>query len=193
MTLLAALAVLLHRPAQAAQVVWVGSYAFRDPVVRWREAPMFAICTEDCPLPSRLEPSRLLRILKGVGAIPSVRASLPALRPKAGQLKVYFCFDSSEVLRAQLERIERFVRPRVRDWAFEVYGYACPIGPEDYNLRLSRRRARAVASVIRRLGGEVLLVRGMGEVVFDPRRYSESRCAVIKTRRKGGADGGEAE
>jgi len=195
---LVGLMVFLAQTALAAQVVYVDSHSFKDSSVKWEESPSFVICSE-CPSPSDLKLSGLTKLLMHVKSIPSVS---PAPAPSApvpsaplgdgGELKAYFCFDRYELLKPERERIAEFVKPRLKDFGFELYGYACPIGSERYNLKLSWRRAQEAASFVRELGGEVFRVEGKGEAVFDPHRLEESRCVVIKAKKKGGMHG-EAE
>ncbi len=192
------LMMLFAQAGWTAQVAYVESYEFKDSAVVWENSPTFVVCTE-CPFPSNLRVSDLSRLLAHVKFIPSVRvqsqpsaSNFESRLEDSEELKAYFCFNSSELLKPEREKIAQFVKPRLKDWAFEVFGYACPIGSEAYNLELSQRRAQAAASFIKELGGEVVLVQGKGEVVFDPHRYEESRCVVIKTKKKGGTHG-EAE
>ncbi|MCS7084524.1 MAG: OmpA family protein, partial [Bacteroidia bacterium] len=65
---------------------------------------------------------------------------------------VYFGFDSALVRRNDsiaLTKLSRWLNDRP-DVALEVVGHTCPIGSDEYNIRLSRRRAEAVFNFLRR-------------------------------------------
>jgi outer membrane protein OmpA-like peptidoglycan-associated protein len=65
---------------------------------------------------------------------------------------VYFGFDSAIVRRSDslmLVKLSRWLQDRP-DVALEVVGHTCPIGSDEYNVRLSRRRADAVFQFLQR-------------------------------------------
>ncbi len=65
---------------------------------------------------------------------------------------VYFGFDSALIRRPDsimLSKLSRWLLDRP-DVALEVVGHTCPIGSDEYNVRLSRRRADAVFNFLKR-------------------------------------------
>jgi len=96
-----------------------------------------------------------------------------------GYVNVYFAFDSSRPLgysAAAAHYVANFMQrnPGVN---IEIKGYADEIGPEDYNMRLSERRARAVRDLIVAAGIDAgrLTVQGYGEDTSVDKRSSEAR------------------
>lgn len=78
---------------------------------------------------------------------------------------VLFRFDKAVLTGKARVRIDDVVG-RIRDDSpatVTVDGYTDAKGSEAYNLRLSRRRAQAVAAALRRRGAPRLVVRGHGE------------------------------
>jgi outer membrane protein OmpA-like peptidoglycan-associated protein len=78
---------------------------------------------------------------------------------------VLFRFDKATLSPKARDRIGEVVR-RIRDDSpatVTVDGYTDAKGSGSYNLRLSRRRAQAVAVALRRRGAPRLIVRGHGE------------------------------
>jgi len=66
--------------------------------------------------------------------------------------------------RADLDDSIRLILDQIPSTAkVRVTGYTCRVGSEDYNLRLSRQRAQAVASYLRDRGATVSLIAGKGE------------------------------
>lgn len=187
-----ALLALAGTAAADPRIVYEGSHAFGTDAgaVRWAEGPVFVVCSSSCPQSGGLAPSRLRILLEHLGRIPSVPPPAEAAEAGSGQgtrvpeeLRVYFDFDRAVLRPEAVQSVEQFLRRLdLRAFGFEVLGYACPTGPEEYNRRLSLRRARAAAACLERLGGRVLRVEGRGEVVFDPQRFWKSRCAVIKAK-----------
>jgi OmpA-OmpF porin, OOP family len=101
----------------------------------------------------------------GGGAAAS--ASLAA--PKALALPVQFSFDSADILpaaRAQLDALAEGVRLLPKDRLVTIEGHTDALGGEDYNARLSMRRAQSVKRyLVAQHGIEASRLRaiGMGE------------------------------
>jgi len=65
---------------------------------------------------------------------------------EAGRDRVYFAFDSAE-LSSEARSVLSGVAEQLRshpEYAANIYGFADPTGPEEYNFALGRRRADAV-------------------------------------------------
>jgi len=70
---------------------------------------------------------------------------------------VYFDFDSYFLKKSEKKKLEK-IKGAVR-----VKGYASPEGSEEYNLKLSKKRAESVAEFLKKRGVRVLKVEGLGE------------------------------
>ncbi len=91
---------------------------------------------------------------------------------------VYFEFDSYFLRESEREKLEK-IRGAVR-----VKGYASPEGGEEYNLKLSRKRAESVAEFLKKRGVQVLKIEGLGErsCSLNPKRWS--LCRKVEVERK---------
>ncbi|MDT8439014.1 MAG: OmpA family protein [Wenzhouxiangellaceae bacterium] len=99
---------------------------------------------------------------------------------------VLFAFDSADLLpdaRAELDRAAAVLAPRDDLVRIEVEGHTDSSGPEDYNQRLSERRAGAVADYLASKGvdRERMRVTGFGE--SQPKVSNDTRENRQKNRR----------
>jgi len=97
-------------------------------------------------------------------------------RVEESKWEVFFDYDSA-VLRDEEKEKLTGVSGTVR-----VRGYASPEGSEEYNLKLSERRARSVAEYLKKKGVRVLEIRGMGErsCSVEPERWSLCRKVEVE-------------
>jgi OmpA-OmpF porin, OOP family len=96
-----------------------------------------------------------------------------------GYVNVYFAFDSSKPLgysSSAANYVANFMKrnPGVR---VELKGYADEIGPEDYNMKLSERRAKAVYDLLIAAGIDAsrMSYKGFGEDTSVDRRSADAR------------------
>lgn len=86
--------------------------------------------------------------------------------------ETFFDFDKAELRpegKDELDTIARRIRNEATISTVEVTGYTDPIGPEEYNRKLSQQRAEAVSAYLSRQAGidsDKFRVRGEGEA--DP-------------------------
>ncbi len=99
-----------------------------------------------------------------------------------------FKFDSTELAGAgayrQLVEISKALEsPELKDARFMLVGHTCNLGSEAYNLKLSKRRANAIAAALEELGiSETrLVVDGLGET--EPAFPNNSDSNRAKNRR----------
>lgn len=100
-----------------------------------------------------------------------------------------FAFDSAELTPAMKAALEDLAQQIKDSKGFEqvtVIGYTDSIGPEEYNLKLSERRAQAAADYLMSLGIEDITVIGKGEMdpVADnstPEGRAANRRIEVKT------------
>jgi outer membrane protein OmpA-like peptidoglycan-associated protein len=85
--------------------------------------------------------------------------SLDALEPGKDIFTVYFPQGKSELDHIDLQVIDRLPSEQ----CFRVAGYASPEGDAWFNYKLSEARAQSVAKEIKKSGGRVLTVGGLGE------------------------------
>jgi OmpA-OmpF porin, OOP family len=119
----------------------------------------------------------------GGGAVAAVSAAAAA--PKALALPVQFSFDSADILpaaRAQLDALAEGVRLLPKERLVTIEGHTDALGDEDYNARLSMRRAQSVkrylvaqhgidASRLRAIGmGETETLPGLAPLAPENRR-----------------------
>jgi OmpA-OmpF porin, OOP family len=87
------------------------------------------------------------------GEEPTVAAQ-PAARPigRSHDFRVLFAFDSAELTPQAREALDRLgaalVSDRLHNYAFIIAGHTDAVGPEAYNLDLSRRRAESVVGYL---------------------------------------------
>lgn len=101
-------------------------------------------------------------------------------RVGSAEIRVLFAFDSAEVSREQRADVARLADylKRYPTARVEVEGHASRIGPADYNMRLSERRAKAVADLLVHTHGiEASRVTTKGYGFTKPRMEGTSREA----------------
>jgi outer membrane protein OmpA-like peptidoglycan-associated protein len=100
-----------------------------------------------------------------------------AAREGEVMLSVYFDFNSSTVDPASQDAIRTLLaNPALRDVSeFHILGYADELGTRQYNVRLSTRRAEAVAGFMRDNSTDLpaLFVEGRGQLALTPQEYAE--------------------
>lgn len=74
-----------------------------------------------------------------------------------------FDFDSEKLSRYERERLDGLLRDLPRSSTYDLTGYTCTIGTNDYNERLSFRRANHVAGILKLGGLNVVTVEGKGK------------------------------
>lgn len=78
------------------------------------------------------------------------------------KLRVYFDFDSARLKECEKAKLKRWVE-NGSNLKVKVIGYADSLGKRDYNKKLAWKRAKNVANEIKKLGVEVVEIRGEGE------------------------------
>lgn len=81
---------------------------------------------------------------------------------KISSYTVYFAFDDDQ-LNADSKRVINNIVSQADGRSVNVYGNTDTAGPEKYNMGLSERRAKNVASALREAGVKVVAVIGDGE------------------------------
>lgn len=101
---------------------------------------------------------------------------------------VLFAFDSYAIAGGEKKKLID-ITPSLKGRKVSVKGYTCDIGSEDYNMKLSQKRADAVGNILSSAGVNVIEIKGMGEccsVSATDKRLN--RRTEIKTIQKGGSE-----
>ena len=115
---------------------------------------------------------------------------LKGKKKKSGieRIVVYFDFDSYRLPEKQRQFLVRRIRELKtvmgEKLTARVYGYACPIGSDAYNKKLSLKRAEEVARMLREEGVRVVEVKGMGEVKDRSNALCLNRKVVVEVNGK---------
>jgi outer membrane protein OmpA-like peptidoglycan-associated protein len=107
-------------------------------------------------------------------------------RIDSGELpKIQFAFDSSEITDASQKTISA-----IADWALQhprlkirIRAHTCDTGGEDYNQKLSERRARAVSKALAGLGVPPPSMRAVGVGLREPLVENVSEANRERNRR----------
>ncbi|ANA41756.1 hypothetical protein A2G06_16575 (plasmid) [Geobacter anodireducens] len=160
-----------------------------DEEVRGLEEDVFLLCT-DCP------DSQLTQIYSiavrysrssegGQNSRPAtesvekaVSAPLPEVSPPERKILgiIRFPFDSyvlSTATKRQLDGLD------LSNKLVRLEGYTCSIGPENYNLKLSQRRARSVSKYLKSKGVSILEAIGIGESQKFKNKSANRRVEII--------------
>ncbi len=95
-----------------------------------------------------------------------------------------FDFDSAELkpeMKAALEELAERIKASPGHEKITIIGHTDSIGPEEYNLKLSERRAEAAAEYLRSLGIDDITTEGRGE--SEPIADNSTREGRAKNRR----------
>ncbi|MGY6558558.1 MAG: OmpA family protein [Nitritalea sp.] len=100
-------------------------------------------------------------------------------------VNVYFAFDSAKPLgfsASAVNHVANFMKrnPEVK---LEIKGFADELGPEDYNMKLSERRAKAVEKLLIEAGIDAsrLSAKGFGEDTSVDKKSAEARQLARRT------------
>ena len=91
-----------------------------------------------------------------------------------------FATDEPWIPEAKKAELMQFFR-NANAFGFLIYGHTDSRASDEYNMRLSQRRADMVASIARASGGRVVDVKGFGE--RQPRAAGHSAAALQQNRR----------
>ncbi len=109
----------------------------------------------------------LKRHVRSILVVPTATSSRPEF--SLPSITLYFDFDSAKVrsdASLQLQQLLKALKdPEIADHRFLLAGHTCSLGPADYNMGLSIRRAKSVKKwlVAHGIDPDRLVVRGFGE------------------------------
>lgn len=98
---------------------------------------------------------------------------------------VYFDLNSSKLRRKEIEKLDYLVANEDFE-EVKIIGYTCDLGSEKYNMKLSLKRAEAVAKYLESLGVEDIVVEGAGECKHLEKKFDrrlDRKAEVFITHR----------
>jgi outer membrane protein OmpA-like peptidoglycan-associated protein len=129
--------------------------------------------------------AELDRLQKVLGDIANTRKTALGLVVTLGSDSIRFDFDKATLRPGNREVLSRIagVLMTVKGYSIYVYGYTDDIGPEQYNQKLSERRADTVRDYLVKAGldSNIISTKGYGE--SDPLEKGDSAKARAKNRR----------
>jgi outer membrane protein OmpA-like peptidoglycan-associated protein len=120
-----------------------------------------------------------------LGQIAETHRTALGLVMTLGEKSIRFDFDKADILPQYRDILNRIagVLMTLQGYSIYVYGYTDDIGTQDYNLKLSGRRAQAVRDVLVKTGIDPKIISTKGFGKSDPRVKSDSAQARAANRR----------
>jgi len=97
---------------------------------------------------------------------------------------VLFRFNNKKFSTKEKGKLDRFVRTIPDGAVLDITGYTCSIGSKSYNLKLSEKRAKSVASYLKAKGLAIGKVAGKGECCPVSTDKKKNRRVHITKREK---------
>lgn len=99
---------------------------------------------------------------------------------------VHFQFDSSRLSQFEQGNLERISRDIPAGNSVGITGYTCTIGTDDYNKKLSFRRAEAVATALKAKGVNINTIEGRGKCCpASQDKQQNRRVEIIGLQKEG--------
>ena len=157
----------------------------------------FIVCTE-CP-DSKLSiipavPKLALRMSSPMPIQPpATQPEVVAVDPRKEQSEikgllgtVHFRFNSSSLSRADQGGLDKLSKEISAGSAVNVSGYTCTIGTDDYNKKLSFKRAEAVATALKAKGVNISTIEGRGKCCpASQDKQQNRRVEIIRLQKEG--------
>ena len=127
----------------------------------------------------------LQQLQQALGQIAETHRTALGLVMTLGEKSIRFDFDKAEIKPQYRDNLNRIagILMTLKQYSIYVYGYTDDIGTQDYNLKLSARRAQAVRSSLINAGikPDAITAKGFGK--SDPRVKSDTPKARSANRR----------
>ena len=127
----------------------------------------------------------LARLQQVLGQIADTRRTAMGLVMTLGSNSVRFDFDKEEIKPEYRETLSRVagVLMTLKGYSIYVYGYTDDVGTQEYNVKLSERRAQAVRDYLVHAGLDpgIIITKGFGK--SDPRVAGEGAQVRASNRR----------
>lgn len=129
--------------------------------------------------------AELNRLQQVLGQIADTRRTAMGLIMTLGSNSIRFDFDKSDLRPENREILSRIagILMTLRGYQISVYGYTDDIGTQEYNLKLSDRRAQAVRDYLVKAGLDPKIMTWKGFGKSDPRVPGNSPAARAANRR----------
>ncbi len=125
------------------------------------------------------------RLQQVLGQIADTRRTAMGLIMTLGSNSIRFDFDKADLRPGNREILSRIagILTMLKGYHISVFGYTDDIGTQEYNLRLSERRAEAVRNYLVKAGldPKIIIAKGYGK--SDPRVPGDSPAARAANRR----------
>ena len=120
-----------------------------------------------------------------LGQIAETHRTALGLVMTLGEKSIRFDFDKADILPQYRDILNRIagVLMTLQGYSIYVYGYTDDIGTQDYNLKLSGRRAAAVRDVLVQTGIDPKIISTKGFGKSDPRAKGDTAQARAANRR----------
>jgi len=127
----------------------------------------------------------LQQLQQVLGQIAETHRTALGLVMTLGEKSIRFDFDKADIQPQYRDILNRIagVLMTLKGYSIYVYGYTDDIGTQEYNLKLSGRRAQAVRDVLVQTGIDSGLLTAKGFGKSDPRAKGESAQARAANRR----------
>lgn len=114
-----------------------------------------------------------------------VQSSIDAIESDKQIARVLFDFDNERLSRHERLRFDGLLAGLSKRSTFRLKGYTCTIGRDDYNERLSIRRANHIAGIMKSNGFNVVTVEGKGKCcpVSTDKRLNR-RVEIVEHRKE---------
>jgi outer membrane protein OmpA-like peptidoglycan-associated protein len=99
---------------------------------------------------------------------------------------ILFGFDSAQLPQCERDKLDRLLANLPRSGKYDLTGFTCSIGRDDYNEKLSLRRANVVAGIFKANGLNVGLVEGKGKCCPVSKEKQLNRRVEIRENKEGG-------
>jgi len=127
----------------------------------------------------------LQQLQQVLGQIAETHRTAVGLVMTLGEKSIRFDFDKAEIKPQYRDTLNRIagVLMTLKQYSIYVYGYTDDVGSQDYNLKLSGRRAQAVRDSLIQAGinADVITTKGFGK--SDPRAKGDTPKARSANRR----------
>lgn len=171
-------------------------FSYSLDAVAAKQDDQFVVCS-DCPdhrlslLP--VKPMLAMRLSDPVKPEPQLALETKpvqssthgAIETEIQLTSVLFDFDSDQMSRHERLRFDGLLAGLSKQSMFGLKGYTCTIGTDDYNERLSIRRANHVAGIMKSNGFNVVTVEGKGKCcpVSTEKRLNR-RVEIVEHRKE---------
>ena len=121
-------------------------------------------------------PVHVITSVRNVSLTPALKPPPIVIKREKRRTVIYFDYDSHILKEREKVKLLKVTGP------VRLVGHASPEGTEEYNRRLSEKRAKSVADHLKKRGVQVLEIKGLGEksCSLGPRKWSLCRKVEVE-------------